>query len=89
MLDEPPVVTGGRDGLTVRPRRSLMGEAPLSAAQCEAFESQGFILQHDVLSPRELADARATWCEPLSSTTPTLPPLSARPAAADAKGPDY
>jgi hypothetical protein len=36
-------------------------QQPLSAAQCEAFESQGFILQPDVLSPTALADAVATW----------------------------
>ena len=37
------------------------GDQVLSASQCEAFESQGYILQPDVLSPRELAEARATW----------------------------
>eukprot|EP01051_Picozoa_sp_SAG22_P001392 SAG22_NODE_54_length_23787_cov_12.917511_5_plen_355_part_00 len=34
----------------------------LSAAQREAFESQGVVLVPDVLTHAELADAKATWC---------------------------
>jgi hypothetical protein len=33
----------------------------LSPEQCEQFESQGFVLEPNVLSPAELADAQQTW----------------------------